>query len=148
MIMDENLSKAIEILNNNNNFTCVFSNGTTIIKSEKRGVAPLLELVASGNDFTAFSCADKVIGKGAALLYCLLKPKIVYSNVISECAKETFLEHNIKFLFKNEVKYILNRAKSGKCPIENAVADINEPNMAVKVIIKTLAELRENNERR
>lgn len=44
-------------------YTCVICRGDDIHTSEKRGVAPLIELLDSNIDVRGYSAADKTIGK-------------------------------------------------------------------------------------
>lgn len=132
------IEKAIDILSGNPNLTCVFCKGDTCYTSEKRGVAPLLELLDNGTDAVGFSCADRVVGKGAALLYCALKVRSVYAQVISKKAVEVLAQNGIKYSFETEVPYIINRSKTGPCPIESAVENITDTHHAVEVIRDTL----------
>ena len=53
-------------------YTCVICRGDDIHTSEKRGVAPLIELLDSRIDVRGYSAADKAVGKAAAMLFVLL----------------------------------------------------------------------------
>ena len=49
-------------------YTCVICRGDNIHTSEKRGVAPLIELLDSRIDVRGYSAADKAVGMAAARL--------------------------------------------------------------------------------
>ena len=66
----ENMTKARNLLDSGD-YTCVVCNGNAIYTTTQRGVAPLLNWLDSGTDLTNFSAADRVVGRGAAFLYCL-----------------------------------------------------------------------------
>ena len=53
-------------------YTCVICRGDDIHTSEKRGVAPLIELLDNKADIRGYSAADKAVGKAAAMLAELL----------------------------------------------------------------------------
>lgn len=124
------------------NYTCVLCLGDRILTSRKRGVAPVLELVESGEVLKGFCAADKVVGKATALLYRLLGVKAVYADVISDSALQTLHDGGITVVFLECVPYIINRTGDGRCPMEIATADIDEPALAPAAIRKKLEELR------
>ena len=39
------------------------------IEKFSRGIAPLMEIIDSGEDVSGFSAADKIVGKAAAMLF-------------------------------------------------------------------------------
>ena len=139
--MNDELIKAKSLLENEN-YTCVFVKNGEISVSRARGVAPLIARLDEKNDLACASCADKVVGKGAALLYVLLGAKAIYAAVISTPAKKTLIDNGVQVFFDTEVEYIKNRSGDGFCPIESATLDIDDPKIAETVIRKRLQELR------
>ena len=67
--------------------------------------------------------ADKVIGKLAASLLAVGGVKEIYTDVLSEYAIPVLEENNIKYEYKNKVEYIINKDKTGMCPMENKYKD-------------------------
>ena len=122
-------------------FTCVLCLGNRISTSNRRGVAPLLELLDSGEDYKGFCAADKVVGKATAMLYRLLGVKAVWGAVMSESAVATLKEAGIEAHWERIVPYIINRAGAGSCPMEAATADIDDPAAALEAIRNTLKKL-------
>lgn len=122
--------------------TCVAVFGDTVLKSTERGVAPLIKWLENGESLMDFHVADKVVGKGAAYLYVLLEIKSIHAVVLSDGAKEVLNRFNIKFSCDQNPKRILNRNKTGFCPIESAVMDKNDPHDALSAIKKRLEELK------
>ena len=122
-------------------YTCVLHNGKDTLTSNERGVKPLLQWLESGQDMTDFCAADKVIGKGAAFLYVLLGIKQVYATVISESAKHVLEKNGIALEYDTLVDRIMNRTRTGFCPIETAVVEIEDANEALMVIKATFREL-------
>lgn len=123
-------------------YTCVLYNGESEIVSSERGVSFLLGLYESGKDYSDYVSADKVVGKGAALLYVLLGIKEIHANVISESALDVMKKQNIICTYDTLVPHIINRRGDGICPIESATMDIENPQDAPRVIVETLRTLK------
>lgn len=138
--MPEDLEKAKEILNESG-CTCVLCRGETVYESHQRGVTPLLDWLASGEDTCGCSAADKVVGKGAALLYSLLGVRRVHGNVMSLAAAKVLRKNGIEAYWDTLTEAIRNRAGTGLCPIETATAHIDDPEEALPVILATLKTL-------
>ena len=122
--------------------TCVLYNGESEIVSSERGVSFLLGLYNSGKDYSGYVSADKVVGKGAALLYAILGIKEIYASVISESALSVLQKGGITCTYDTLVPHIINRRGDGICPIERATMDIENPADAPSVIARTLEKLR------
>lgn len=106
-----------------------------IYDSHLRGVAPILNPMKK--DIYYFKDAiivDKVIGKAAAMLLTLSKVRYVYAYVISESAIEIFNQYHISYDYTKRVPYIINRSKDGMCPMEQAVNNITNLNMAFEIL--------------
>ncbi len=144
MLELQNLERAKEQLKNGC-YTCVAVCGERVLTSEERGVKPLLAWLDAEMNLQGFSVADKVIGKGAAMLYVLLKPKEIYALVISEPARKTLEKNGISVTFENCVSEIRNRTNTGRCPMEQAVEEIDEPQKALVAIRQRLEELQQKN---
>ena len=122
--------------------TCVVCKGDNIHISQKRGVAPLIELLDSRIDVRGYSAADKAVGKAAAMLVVLLGVSEIYAAIMSRSAKKILDEYGIKYSCGEEVEYIINRKKDGMCPMEKAVMDIDDPAEAPKKIKETIEKMR------
>lgn len=138
--MNRDLIKATKILKSEES-TCVLCKGDVLYHCTQRGVKPLLEWIDSELNFTDFSAADKVVGKAAAFLYVILGVKAVYADVMSEGAVGVLKKYSIKMQYDKSVKYIINRAGTGKCPMEEAVWNISDPSEAEAAIRTRLKEL-------
>jgi hypothetical protein len=123
-------------------YTCVICRGDDIHTSQKRGVAPLMELLDGGADIRGYSAADKAVGKAAAMLFVLLGVGEIYAVVMSRSAKKILDEYGIKYSCGEEVEYIINRKKDGMCPMEKAVVEIDDPSEAQKEIKETIEKMR------
>ena len=135
----EQLAKAIL---ERENCTCVICGEGSVYKSDRRGVAPLLELLDNGTRVTGFSAADRVVGKATAFLYCLLGVKTVYAKVMSKPAAEVLTKMGIAYSWDTLVEGIQNRQKNGPCPMEHATRDCQTPEQALTAIRQTLENLR------
>lgn len=122
--------------------TCVICKGEDIHTSDKRGVAPLIELIDKKTDVRGYSAADKAVGKAAAMLFVLLGVGEIYASIMSRGAKTVLDSHGIKYSCGEEVEYIINRKKDGMCPMEAAVTDINDHGEALTKIKETIEKMR------
>lgn len=137
------LQRAKELLEKGG-YNCVILHESTAYYGVKRGIAPLLEFVESGTDFTGFSAADKIVGKAAALLYIKMKLTAVYAEVLSVSAAEILKKHGVLYGYGALAENIINRKGDGICPMEQAVLNVDEPDKAVTILKQTLKSLREN----
>lgn len=122
-------------------YSCVLLSNVEVYASKERGVKPLLGFLESGKSFVGFSAADRVVGKGAALLYVLLGVNSVWAQTMSEKAKAVLEKSGIEARYEELVPAILNRTGTGLCPVERAVWDLSSPSEAPDVIRQTLESL-------
>lgn len=132
------LNRAKELLKAEKTRTCAFVCGQEELFDTRRGVAPLLALIDSGKDFSAFSAADKVVGRGAALLYVYLKIRKLYACVLSKSALEVLNYHGIFCEYDHLAEGIVNRTHDGPCPMEAATAGVFDPVKGLELIRRTL----------
>lgn len=99
--------------------SCVIANCNNITVCHERGVKDLLRLLkTSPATLEGASIADRIIGKGAAALMILGRVRDVYADIISETAVELFSHTGIKVSWGECVPEIINRAGTGRCPVE------------------------------
>jgi len=67
--------------------------------------------------------------------------KKCYAHLISDTAYNWLREQNIKVVYKKKVPFIINRDKTGMCPMENTVMDINDHFLAYEALKKKLSQL-------
>ena len=116
------------------NYTCVVCKEDTIYTTTHRGVAPLLNWLDEGTDLQGFSAADRVVGRGAAFLYCLMGVKEVRARIMSHPAVEVLRAYGINADADTFVDGIINRAGTGPCPFEAAVMNIQNADDALTAI--------------
>ena len=104
---------------------CLSKDGVLIL-DDKRGITPLLELIASGKDVSGYSAADKVVGKAAAALFIKCGVKQLYAAVLSKGGAKLLERHGVEYVYDTLTDAIINRAGTDACPMEKAVRDIEE----------------------
>lgn len=123
------------------NCTCVLCRDGSTVTDSRRGVRPLLELLESETDFHGYSAADKVVGKAAAFLYCLLGVKALHAGVLSVPVRDVLVSAGISVEWGSLVPAIRNRAGDGFCPMETAVWELSDPALAPDAIRIALQKL-------
>lgn len=109
----------------------------------QRGVADLYDLYQTEPAFMkGAAIADKVIGKGAAALMALGGFKAVYADIISTPAQALLREAGVETTFAKEVPHIINRDKTGWCPLETACMQLHTAEEMYPVIRDFLAKIR------
>ncbi len=121
--------------------TLALTDGEALITRRERGVKPLVELIDGGRELRGYIAADKVVGKAAAMLYAVLGIAELYACVASEGAVEVCRKRGIRLTYGTLAPHIINRRGDGSCPMEKAVADIDDPFEALAAVRKTLAAL-------
>lgn len=103
--------------------SCVIVNGDRLNVFNSRGVRDLYQLLNDEPTMLhgAF-VADKVVGKGAAALMIVGGVVAVFAQVVSEPALELFRVAGISVETEHIVPHIINRAKTGLCPVETRCA--------------------------
>ena len=134
------LEKAKELLHIGN-YTCAVCRGEESHTTYDRGVKPLLNWLDAGTDLKNASAADRVVGRGAAFLYCLLQVKAVHARVMSRPAADVLTAQGIAVSADQFVDGIINRKGTGPCPFEAAVMDISDPGDALIAIRKKMEEM-------
>ena len=140
--MKNRLKEAIEILNEERVSCVILSANHEVRTSDAIGIKPLMtELRIDKSAFDGCVIAYKVIGKAAALMAALGKAQAVYGRVMSQNAKEFLEKNGIYSVYGEIVPYIENRTKTGRCPMEEAVIDIDSPEEAFEALERTIAKL-------
>ena len=102
--------------------------GKIIYNSKDRGVLPVYRAATDDKyDTEGAAVADRVTGKGAALLCALAKIKTLHTGLVSRPALNVLEAHGIVVTYDTLVDYIKNRAGDGRCPVEMMSEDIINP---------------------
>ena len=120
----------------------VAKGGIIVLELEGRGVSPILEALDA--DPCAFADAvvmDRVVGRAAAAIYIVGRAREVTALVMSEGALELLLNHGVKTRADEIVPYIVNRRKTGMCPMDRATLEMENP----EEIVARLRQIVEKN---
>ena len=127
-------AQMLEMLNEQGLSLLVY-NDSTLTTHDNRGVQDLLALIGSQPErLQGAIVADKVIGKAAAALMATGGVVEVHTNVICTSARELLEHEGIKVYATEEVPQILNRAKSGMCPIDSQLEGIETIEDCVEIL--------------
>lgn len=118
---------------------CVVVREGEVHASHEKGIKPLMDWLNQDEKLLKGTyVADKVVGKAAALLCVYGGVSGVYAQVISEHAAKALQEHGIPYTFQEKVPYIINRSRTGMCPMEQKVLQISDPEEAYEVLRQAL----------
>lgn len=78
--------------------------------------------------------ADTVVGKAVATLFVYANINSVYATMISKPAYDYLKQHDVDVFYKTIVPNILNRDKTDICPMEKAVQNIEDPDIAYETL--------------
>lgn len=120
---------------------CLCKDGVCIY-DDKRGIAPMMELIARGVDLTGYSVADKVVGRAAAFLFVKSGIAAVYAKTLSEGGKDVLDKNGITVEFDALTQKIINRDGTDICPMEKTVEDCAAAEQAYILLKQKLAEMK------
>ncbi|WP_040213098.1 DUF1893 domain-containing protein [Clostridium polynesiense] len=129
------ISKELKNKLKKDNVVCAVLKEGKYYYSSERGIKPILTWINHGGKLLEnASIADKVIGKAAALLLVYGGIKEAYTPILSEHALWVFKDYDIEVEYDTLVPYIINRDRTGICPMEQKVMDIRKDEEAFKVL--------------
>lgn len=124
----KDIETAKDLLKKEDYALVVVKDGEILFTCKDRGIKPMYRLVKEMKDKVKdASIADRVIGRGAALLSQHLKVKEVYANLMSKSAVEVLEREDIEYSFLEICDSIKNRDQSGLCPIETISLNQTDP---------------------
>lgn len=138
--MNNDLKKAMNILEDEN-LTCVLCRDDIVYKSNEKGILPMINFISVGYDLKGFSVADKIVGKAVSMLFVLAGIKEVYTSVVSNSAYDYLMSNNIDVHYNIKTEKIINRKGDDICPMEKAILEVSNPEIAYVVICETLKKL-------
>lgn len=108
--------------------SCVVRNGAQVRIFRERGVQDLYRLLREEPELLrgAF-VTDKVVGKAAAALMILTGVGEVFTDVASRPALDLFQAAHIPAKCTVEVPHIINRTRTGWCPLETRCFSLATP---------------------
>jgi len=115
--------------------SCVIRNGDAIRIFRERGVKDLYRLLKEEPALLrgAF-IADKVVGKAAAALMISGGVGELFADVISHPALELLNRYPVRVSYTLAVPHIVNRTRTGWCPLETRCHDAATPEECVRRI--------------
>lgn len=139
--INETLQAGLNLLIQNK-YACVAYCHHGLYTSQAMGIRPLIQPL--NNDPLFFKDAiviDKVIGKSAALLLMYGQAKAIHAQIISEHALKSLQSSNITLTYDLLVPYIQNNDRTGMCPMEATVLDIDDPTEGLFALRAKIQEL-------
>lgn len=111
------------------------------VKSSKKGLSPIVELIESGKDFTDCTICDKTTGRAAAFLYVLLGAKEVHALRMTNLAVQILDKAEIKFSADEFIESVHDETMTCTDACESAVLRSGSAAQAFKDIKKALETL-------
>lgn len=103
----------------------VVANGS-VYTFDGRGVSDLYQLFKHTPErLRGASVADKIVGKAAAVLMVAAGVREVYADIISRPASDWLQRHKVKLRYGVVTPHIINRTKTGLCPLEARCRDFD-----------------------
>ncbi len=131
----------------NQKATCVVIKNNKILNIETgRGVKPVIALYEQGILQDA-AVVDKIIGKAAAMVLVLGGVKSCYGLTMSRTAAAYLASHGVAVEYGTLTEHIINRKGDGICPMEQTVAEIDDPAEALTALKNKIAELSANEDK-
>ncbi len=122
-----------ELLKTKEYTLAVLKENKVVFHSQERGLKPLYRLYREQPEtLKGGVVADKVTGRAAAMLAVAGGVNEVYSDLISEKALQVLEDGGVKARYGDKTAYIVNRTKTGMCPMETLVLDAASPEEGVK----------------
>lgn len=122
--MDE-IKNAKLIMLENNYKLVVVKDGLVKFSSSARGIKPIYDIYSKSPELLMGAyISDRVTGKAAAMILSKAGIAGIYTDLISEQAIQIFKDHKIDLMYEKKVDSILNRDKTGSCPIESISKDL------------------------
>ena len=101
----------------------------------RQGVIDLFQLLSDEPAFLqGASMADRVVGRGAALLMVKGGVKEVFAFVLSQPALDVLRQAGIAVTYDTLQPNIINRTGTDICPVEKLTADTTNPDEAFRLI--------------
>jgi hypothetical protein len=138
-----NARQAKELLDTHNVACIILRDEEIIFTHAGIGVKPLIAFMEKplSERSGELALVDKVIGKAALLMAVKLGIKNIYTPLVSEEALDAAGVHGVHIDALETVPYIINRTNDGKCPLEQSVTGIYDPEVAFVKIKQAISEL-------
>ena len=118
-----------------------FCGGAVVARATGRGIGPLLALLDAQKLRGAVVC-DKVVGRAAAAICVAGGAQKVCADLMSAPAAAFLKARGVPSKATRIVPQIDNRDRTGPCPMEDAVRNLEDPAEMVGAIRQKLEELK------
>ncbi len=126
--MTPDLDKAKKELYVSGDTVIVVKDEVVLARRREKRIKPLLDItIELGEMIKGAALADRVIGKGAALLAVKSGIAAVHGVMISEPALVVLQQYHIPVSYERLVAAIENQTRTGLCPVEKLVSNIDHP---------------------
>ena len=120
---------------NNESLSLLVRNKGITTAHDDRGVNDLLQLLSDSPErLKGAIVADKMVGKAAAAIMVVGGIKELHTNLICTPAKQMLENAGIKVVANEEVEMILNRDKTGQCPIDSKLNNAQTAEECVNIL--------------
>lgn len=131
-------------IQNNAGYAIVCGKSRFLYVSRQKGIAPIMDqLIKNRTFFKDCIIVDAVIGKASAMMLVYGNARHIHGRIMSKAAIDFLQMHSVSFSYDEACPYIINRAKDGMCPMEQAVCHIDAMEQAYQVLIQKQHELRQ-----
>ncbi len=122
--------------------SCIVRNNGTTASYTQRGVSDLYDLVTQQSEvLRGAHVADKIIGLGAAALMIEGGVQRASTHVITTPALRLLRDAGVEVYAEEEIPYIVNRKKTGQCPLDSRLQGIESAAAAMPIIEQFIADL-------
>jgi tripeptide aminopeptidase len=115
---------------------CAADGGELVYRLTGRGISALLTAVEEERVVShgPLDWGDKLVGRAAALLFILVRPRSIFALTMSMGAQDVLRAAGIPFTCDAVILDVLNGTGTGPCPMEAAVSGIDEPLAALETL--------------
>lgn len=106
------------------------------------GIRPIMKVMENNREILFDAViVDKIVGKAAAILLTLGGASDIYGELMSRSAEDYLTERGKKVSYGRCIQVISNRTGDGICPMERAVAEIDDPVEGYEELKETVKQL-------
>lgn len=106
------------------------------------GIRPIMKVMENNREILFDAViVDKIVGKAAAMLLTLGGASDIYGELMSKSAEEYLTVQGKKISYGRCIQVISNRTGDGICPMERAVAEIDDPVEGYEKLKETVKQL-------
>ena len=120
---------------NDQHLSLIVRNAGLTTEYHQHGVNDLMQLLENEPQrLQGAVVADKMIGKAAAALMVVGGVKQVHTNLICTPAREMLEKAGVQVTAAEEVEMILNRDRTGQCPMDQSLNETDDPAECVAIL--------------